>query len=125
MRIRMPILAAGVIAGLLAVAPMSADANQAAPLAGFYADSSNSVIVDATPEAIGEMCYIIQGGQLIGGATLNGGVNLIPATQNGMGDTLMADGPGIMATSTSVGDTPCGSRPETKLSASRTRLRAQ
>ena len=104
MRIRMPILAAGLIAGLLAVAPMSADANQAAPLAGFYANSTNSVIVDATPAAIGEMCYIIQGGQLIGGATLNGGVNMIPAPQNGMGHTLTADGPGIMAISTGTWD---------------------
>ena len=96
MRIRMSILATGLLAGALALGSSSVDANQPAPLANFYANSPNSVVIDATPAAAGEMCYIVQAGQLIGGSTLNGGTNVIPVATNGMDPLLIADGPGIM-----------------------------
>ncbi len=97
MRIRMTALAAGLLAGALAFGGASADADPGVALNGFYANSPMSVIIDAPPAAMGEMCYIIQGGQLIGGGTLTAGVNMFAVATNGLGNMLTADGPALMA----------------------------
>ena len=104
MRLRMPVLAAGLIAGALALGSSSADATQPAELAGFYANSAQTVVVYAPPAANGKMCFIAQGGQLIGGQTLSAGENLIYVSPNGMGSHLVAGGPEICAAASSTWD---------------------
>ena len=104
MRIRMPVLAAGLIAGTLALGSASVDANPQIALNGFVADSPSTVLLHAPAELIGEMCYIIQSCQLIGGGVLNGGVNSFPVATNGLGHMLIADGPVVLAAVTDVFD---------------------
>ena len=97
MRIRMSVLAAGLVAGALALGSSPVGANPQIALNGFVADSAMTVLIDAPPAAAGEMCYIIQGGQIIGGGTLGAGLNSFGVATNGLSNTLTADGPALMA----------------------------
>jgi hypothetical protein len=101
MRTSMSVLAAGLV-GALALCTSSVEANPAVALNGLHVMNGQYVLVDAPAEAIGEMCYIIQGGQMIGGGSLNGGLNAIPVAFNGMGSYVTADGPGIQAINQAV-----------------------
>jgi len=104
MRIRMPVLAASIIAGALALGSGSAAANPEVALDAFSADSPMTVMVVASPEAAGEMCFISQAGQMIGGGPLNFGPNsFLVAADPSMGD-LTADGPGLVAMATGLFD---------------------
>ena len=105
MRIRMTVLAAGLVAGALALGS-SADAQNQIQLVDFHSMGANMVNVSAPPAAAGEMCYIIQTGQLVGAAALAPGSNPIPIANNGLENTLVADGPTLAARSTNWDDTP-------------------
>ena len=100
MRIRMPILAAGIVAGALAFGSTSVDANPQIQLNDFFVAGGDAVLVDAPPEAMGLMCYISQGGEIVGGDTLQMGPNLIMVGDAGNGDVLVADGPYLAAIAT-------------------------
>ena len=103
MHIRMSVLAAGIV-GALALGSSAVEANPSVPLNGLSVMNGQMVLVDAPAEAIGENCYIIQAGQLIGGAQLQGGLNAIPVAFNGMSPYVTADGPGLCAVSSGVDD---------------------
>ena len=103
MHIRMSVLAAGIV-GALALCTPTVEANHAVSLNGIYVMDGQYVLIDAPAEAIGEMCYIIQAGQLIGGGSLNGGVNAIPVAFNGMSGYVTADGPGLQAINKGLDD---------------------
>ena len=104
MRIRMPVLAVGLVAGALAFSAISADADPQIALNGFITNSPMTVMVDAPPEAMGKMCYISQSGMIIGGGTLNAGPNSFVIATNGSGNDLIADGPWLMAARTDTFD---------------------
>jgi hypothetical protein len=104
MRIRMPVLAAGLVAGALAYGAISADATPQIALNGFIADSPMTVMVDAPPEAMGAMCFISQSGMIIGGGQLHPGPNSFMIATTGTGGDLVADGLCLMATRTDTFD---------------------
>ena len=104
MRIRMPVLAASLVAGALAFGATSADADPLIPLNAFFAVDAMTVVIDAPPEAMGEMCFITQGGQVVGGAPLQWGPNVIGVAFTGSGDALIADGPALAAISSGTFD---------------------
>ena len=104
MRIRMSVLAAGLVAGALALGTSSVDANPQIALNGMSVVGQNVVMIDAPAAAAGELCIITQAGQPVGGTMLMPGPNAIAVANNGMSSVVVADGPNIQACSAGTGN---------------------